>query len=151
MTEFWKIIGSSALTSGEEVEEAVAAVGRRLSGLAESELIQFDKELREHLFRIDKKELADIPVTLSSGQVLTQTDDYFLYARCACVLGGESRYAGAQVEVPEFAQFVVPYAQRAEELIYLAADVYEERTGLEFPSDVTFPIDTGSNKEGWLP
>ena len=67
-------------------------VSSRLEGLRPVDLIRFVQQLQEHVFRLDRRELAEIPVLLAGGLELPQTSDHFLYARCRCVLAGKDAF-----------------------------------------------------------
>jgi hypothetical protein len=77
---------------GPEVDAALDGILERLDELTPDELIEFRKGLNESLYRIDRRDLAEVPVFLSGGMRSSQTSDHFLYARCACVLAAEHVY-----------------------------------------------------------
>jgi hypothetical protein len=147
--DFWAIIGSSNGSDAADIKRALAQISERLAPLESSELEDFIRELREALYRLDQRKLAEVPVRLADGTQADQSDDHFLYARCACVLAGEQAFLAASVSETEFARYVGVDAQFAEELLYLATDRYEQLTGRR-PMVARFRrIDSGSNEAEW--
>ncbi|WP_083936242.1 DUF4240 domain-containing protein [Nocardiopsis ganjiahuensis] len=68
------------------------------------------------------------------GSVL-QTEDDFLYSRCACVLSGCRAYEGVLRDVRNFKKYLEAELHGAEGLLYLAGEVYERKTGEEMTLD----------------
>ncbi|MFJ4859490.1 DUF4240 domain-containing protein [Streptomyces sp. NPDC088748] len=149
MTEFWRIIGSNPAQSGDDVRSALDRVSGRLDELDAADLVRFSEKLREALYGIDRRELAEIPVVLAGGLELPQTSDHFLYARCACVLTGRDAYDATLRTSSEFSRFVSPFSQAAEGLLYLAPGVYEKKVGSGMGMVSAFPIESMSNVQGW--
>ncbi|MFF6853920.1 DUF4240 domain-containing protein [Streptomyces bacillaris] len=128
---------------------ALYRVAGRLDKLNASDLVKFSEELREALYGIDERELAEIPVVLAAGLDLPQTSDHFLYARCACILAGRDAYDAALRSASEFTCFARPFSQAAEGLLYLAPSVYKKKVGAEIGAVGVFPIESMSNAQGW--
>jgi hypothetical protein len=149
VVDFWAVIGSSNGSGSDEIKRALTRISERLAELESSELENFIRQLREALYRLDQRNLAEVPVRLASGMRADQSDDHFLYARCACVLAGEKAFRAAAVSEDEFANYVGIDAQSAEELLYLAPDRYEELTGRRPMVAGLRRIDSGSNKAEW--
>lgn len=150
MIDFWSIIGSNSTQSRDDVLSALDRVSGRLDELDADDLVKFSEKLREALYGIDRRALAEIPVVLAGGLELPQTSDHFLYARCACILAGRDAYDATLRESVEFARFVRPFAQAAEGLLYLAPSVYEKKFGDEMGMVSGFPIESMSNAQGWV-
>ncbi|GAB3676300.1 hypothetical protein GCM10027589_46450 [Actinocorallia lasiicapitis] len=150
MEEFWEVIGTNLLRDEAGLKTALAGVSRRLEGLYPYELIDFSRRLSEVLYLIDRRDFASIPVDLGGGRIYEQTSDHFLYARCACVLSGMVEYEEVALSGAGFDRYVHPFAQTAESLLYLAPAAYEQKIGggLRLPVP-PFPIESGSNPEGW--
>jgi hypothetical protein len=129
MVDFWWVVGSNPVRGSADIEAALSGVRSRLRELGLAELTEFQERLVEHLDVINRGDLAAIPVELSSGQVFEQTEDHFLYARCACVLSGEQSVRAVLDDELSFAQFVTPRLQSAEMLLHEARTEYESRTG----------------------
>lgn len=149
MTDFWRTIGSNPARSGDDVRQALDRVSGRLDELDAAELVKFAENLREALYWIDKRVLAEIPVVLAGGLELTQTSDHFLYARCACILAGKDAYYATLTISSEFTRFVSPFSQAAEGILYLAPGIYEKKFGHEMEKIDRFPIESMSNVHGW--
>ncbi|TWD75375.1 uncharacterized protein DUF4240 [Kribbella amoyensis] len=149
MTAFWRIVGSNSVRSASEVQSALEQVSGQLRELDPDGLVQFEGKLREAPHTIDRRELAEIPVSLAGGLELPQTSDHFLYARCACILSGQDAYDAVLLAASEFSRFVRPYAQAAEELLYLASGTYEKKVGEESSLKAMFPLESTSNVQGW--
>lgn len=127
--DFWAVIGSRSIQDASDVDAALAEIGYRLHLLALEDLVAFQGQLAEQLEALDLNGLASIPVQLSNGAVFEQTDDHFLYARCACLLAGREAAGRAIADPEQFGQFIAPRLQSAEALLYLARNEYRQRTG----------------------
>jgi hypothetical protein len=149
MIDFWGTVGRHALRDGAEVAAALNDVAGRLDGMRPLGLTLFAGRLREYLYRLDRKEFAELEVTLANGEVLPQTADSFLYARCACVLAGEVEYRRVVKGEASFDRFTKPYLQAAESLLYLPEQAYEQKTGRRMRVHSEFPIEWMSNRQGW--
>ncbi|CUU61244.1 Protein of unknown function (DUF4240) [Parafrankia irregularis] len=149
MADFWQIIGESRARDASDLESALDRLSAQLNGLSPAELMHFAEQLRESLYYLDRREIAEIPVRVPGGLKFPQTSDHFLYARCACVLAGEDAYNAALQYGAEFERFVKPFVQEAEGLLYLASDLYEEKTGRKMEVGRNFPIESMSNVQGW--
>ncbi|QYN18903.1 DUF4240 domain-containing protein [Amycolatopsis sp. DSM 110486] len=111
MTDFWKVIGSSSVQDESEIDSALERISAELSALAPDALTHFVERLRESLYRIDRRDLAEVPMVLANGLKLPQTSDHFLYARCACILAGERVYGDILSSGVGFERFVAPFGQ----------------------------------------
>jgi len=149
VTDFWKVIGSSSVQDESEIDSALERISGQLSTMAPDVLTRFVERLREALYRIDRRDLAEVPVVLANGLKFPQTSDHFLHARCACILAGEKTYDEVLSSGVGFDRFVAPFAQEAEGLLYLASEQYERKTASKMNVENHFPIESGSNIQGW--
>ncbi|WP_405525512.1 DUF4240 domain-containing protein [Streptomyces canus] len=149
MTDFWKVIGSSSVQDESEINSALERISGQLSAMTPDALTRFVERLRESLYQIDRRDLAEVPVTLANGLELPQTSDHFLYARCACILAGERAYDEVRSSGLGFDRFVAPFAQEAEGLLYLASEQYERKTASRMNVESYFSIESRSNIQGW--
>ncbi|MFF4599826.1 DUF4240 domain-containing protein [Amycolatopsis sp. NPDC001319] len=149
MTDFWEVIGSSSVEDDSEIESALERISGQLSAMTPDALTRFVERLRESLYRIDRRDLAEVPVALANGLKLPQTSDHFLYARCACILAGERVYGDVLSSGFGFERFVAPFAQEAEGLLYLASEEYERKTASRMNVESYFSIESRSNTQGW--
>jgi Protein of unknown function (DUF4240) len=131
MVDFWIIIGTNELTSGKSVTAALAKVKRRLAANArsQSQLAEFDQWLQQQIDQLDRKQFFDLPVFAADGRKFSQTEDHFLYARCACILTGTAAMTGVLAGRRSFEDFAAIRLQRAELLLYLAAEISDQRQG----------------------
>ncbi|MFE9439199.1 DUF4240 domain-containing protein [Streptomyces sp. NPDC006602] len=146
---FWEIVQVSAPTSPEE---QCAIIRDRLCRLRPQEIKDFADRLAEILFRLDLKILADIPVAgvvSGSGRPVKQSEDRFLYARCAAVLSGPDAVARVLSRAEEFSPFTSDEAAEAEELLEIAPTAFESVTGDSWDHIEPYDYETGSNSEGW--
>jgi hypothetical protein len=149
MTDFWRLIGAHPLETADDVRDSLEQISTRLDALDPPDLELFVEELQEHLYRIDRRDLAEIPVVLADGRQFPQTADHFLYARCACILAGEEEYRRSERSSSGFARFVKPSVQSAEGLLYLAPSIYEKKVGRQMDVASRFSVESMSNREGW--
>jgi len=148
MSAFWSVIGASPVHDASEVDSALEKISLRLDEMAPDALGRFAESLHEALFRIDRRELAEIPVYFS-GLEFEQTSDHFLYARCACILAGEKIYGEVLESGAGFELFVAPAQQGAECLLYLASEIYERKVGEQLNCQSFLPVESMSNVQGW--
>ncbi|MFJ8495788.1 DUF4240 domain-containing protein [Streptomyces sp. NPDC094038] len=149
MTDFWKVIGSSSVQDASEIDSALERISGQLSAMTPDALTRFVERLRESLYRIDRRDLAEVPVVLAGGLKLPQASDHFLYARCACILAGKEAYGDVLSSGAGFDRFVAPFAQEAEGLLYLASEQYEKKTGSKMKVESYSSIESRSNSQGW--
>ena len=149
MIDFWKAVGTRDLKDEDDVAAALRSVSARLGDASPLDLTLFDDRLREYLFRLDRREFASIEVALPDGTALPQTNDHFLYARCACVLAGEREFSTVLQTGSGFEKYTAPVMQSAEGLLYVGQELYESRTGREFSSRSEFRLEWMSNTAGW--
>jgi hypothetical protein len=149
VVDFWKIIGSNSVESSDEVKSALDRVAGRLGELEPGDLVDFVEKLHENLYRIDRRELAEIPVILAGGLRLPQTSDHFLHVRCACILAGRDEYEASLASSDTFTRFVKPYALAAEGLLHIASNVYENKFGGDLEVASGYPVESMSNLQGW--
>ena len=128
VNDFWRIIGTNDLTTSATVTVALARVKARLAATASSvaHLREFDQWLEEQLRQLDRKDFFDSPVISSEGKRFRQTDDHFLYSRCACILTGATAMAEVLAGRRSFIDFTAIPLQRAELLLYLAKEIGEK-------------------------
>jgi hypothetical protein len=152
--EFWNLIGSNSIRDDDEIDTVLRRISGQLKAMTPDDLFRFHDQLCEALFVIDRREFAEVPARLKNGDIseIPQSDDYFLYARCACVLAGRDVYGAILKSGIGFDRFAETFAQKAEGLLYLAMVEYENKTGAAMSAmDLRscFPVDTGSNDQAW--
>ncbi|GIM97818.1 DUF4240 domain-containing protein [Paractinoplanes toevensis] len=127
--DFWTVVGSCSIVDRSDVEAALTDVENRLRALDLEGLVAFQGHLAVELEALNLGSLASIPIELPSGAVFDQTEDHFLYARCACLLSGRASAHEVISDPGQFSVFVAPRLQSAETLLYLARNEYRRRTG----------------------
>ncbi|WP_405772919.1 DUF4240 domain-containing protein [Streptomyces sp. NBC_01538] len=146
---FWEIIQMDTPTASED---QCAVIQDRLCRLSAQEIKDFSDRLAEILFRLDLKVLADIPVAgaaSGSGRPVKQSEDRFLYARCAAVLSGPDAVARVLSRADDFSPFTSDEAAVAEDLLEVAPAAFESVTGDSWDHVEAYDYETGSNSEGW--
>lgn len=145
----WDVIGRGDVSSEQAVESRIEQVRSALEALPESRLADFQRWLASRLFDIDRRAYAEIPARLSDGSEMKQSSDFFLYARCACILAGEESWRDIIGGNASFSAFTSTLSQGAESLLYLAAEVSEERFGRTLKVTDGPSYETGSNSAWW--
>jgi hypothetical protein len=135
--QFWQIITLLNWSETGDNEAVVAPLVAHLASLPVSFIYQFEDKLSEKLFNLDTKSHA------SSFNEPFSADD-FLYTRCAVVANGKKTYEQILMDPS-----VMPTEIDFEPLLYVASDAYALKTGKTFEYVADFPIETGSNKNGW--
>jgi hypothetical protein len=127
MSDFWNVIGRNELSSAESVATALAKVEARLAAAATSSayLREFDQWLSRQVSLLDREELFKVKVVNRDGKEFRQSEDHFLYARCACILAGSAAVSDVLAGRRSFADFTAIRLQSAELLLYLAAELQE--------------------------
>lgn len=147
---FWdNVIGVNSLTSPDEVREAMDGVKRRLAATSPATVSEFDRWLSRQLYLLDRKELFDLPAITSDNNERPQTDDSFLYARCACVLAGHQAFTEVANGRRSFTDFSKVSLFGAEFLLYAAEEVCNEVFSTEIIRLDSWPVTTGSNRKYW--
>jgi hypothetical protein len=145
----WAIIGRGDVSSEQAVESRLDEVRATLAALPEPRLAAFQRWLAARLFEIDRRAYAEVPARLSDGSEMEQSADFFLYARCACVLAGEERWREILEGKVSFSAFTSTASQGAESLLYLAMDISEERFGRTVRATDALSYESGSNSDWW--
>jgi hypothetical protein len=127
--DFWSIVGRNVNSDRSDTDAAIAAIEERLKALDVARLVEFQDQLGQQLHRLDQGSLASIGVEFPGMSARGQTEDHFLYARCACILTGEEAVRSVLADPARFGDFVAPRLQAAELLLYVAHQEYESRTG----------------------
>jgi hypothetical protein len=145
----WDVVGRGDVSSKQAVESRIEEVRSALGVLPEPRLADFQRWLASRLFDIDRRAYAEIPARLSDGSEMMQSSDFFLYARCACILAGEESWRDIIGGNASFSAFTATVSQGAESLLYLAAEVSEERFGRTVRVTDRPSFETGSNSAWW--
>ncbi|MFD9575354.1 DUF4240 domain-containing protein [Streptomyces sp. NPDC059982] len=142
--EFWKLIGYLDGHADElHCVQLTAILAQRPAG----EITEFGERLAEALYRLDQEQFKALPVT-DPDRPRFQTDDHFLYARCAVVAAGREVYEGVLSTSAGFAPYTAT-AMEGESLLYVASQAYLHVTGREWDMRTRYCVETRSNPEGW--
>lgn len=146
----WSTVGrANDLSSSTAVGVALSEVRARLAATSPEEVSLFDQWLNQRLFDLDRQAFYNAPVHLRDGKIGRQSEDHFLYARCACVLAGRENFEGILEGGLSFSRFADTRLQSAENLLYLAEEVCEETFGMPLERLASPPLEAGSNHEFW--
>jgi hypothetical protein len=149
-SDFWAtVIHDNLLISRESVMKALTNVKKRLAATSPVQLADFDQWLSCQLYDLDRKEFFDSPVIDKDGNIFPQTDDHFLYARCACVLSGRAAFASVLKGRLSFTEFTSIYMQSAEMLLDVAGEVCTETFGVDIVRRNSPRLAAGSNQKYW--
>ncbi|WP_235023629.1 DUF4240 domain-containing protein [Streptomyces sp. WAC05374] len=102
-----------------------------------ADVLGFAEQLSWALYRLDREEYGD---ALSSDQ--------FLYTRAAVVAAGRQEYESVLRDPQRF----TPYADglvRAEALLHVADNAYEQLTGEEWDRGTRYGYESYANTAGW--
>jgi uncharacterized protein DUF4240 len=131
------------------VATRIEEVRSALEELPEPRLADFQRWLARRLFDIDRRVCAEVPARFSDGSEMKQSSDFFLDARCACILAGEESWRAIFEGNASFAAFTATASQGAESPLYLAAEVSEEKFGRTVRVTDRPSYETGSNSAWW--
>ncbi len=135
---FWEIIGRTKSASAGELEAQLEAIKIELSGLPESEVVEFDRifgELKDRAYHWDLWGAAYI---IGGGC----SDDAFMDFRNWLISMGRDVYENALADVETLADLEIGDDSFFEELAYVASEVYEQKTGGDIPYlPHDFPVD----------
>jgi len=150
---FWQLVESiPAAPQAPDFEEA----SRSLAGCSMGEIVGFDARLTLALYDLDGPEnLAWFEQNDPLGLGFA-SDDAFLYARCASVLGGQESWASAVEQgTLDWGQDEPDVDGVSERLLWLALDAAlaqglteDEYLDLQFDA-IPLSYESGSNKDRW--
>jgi hypothetical protein len=137
--DFWALIALLG-QPGANNEEAREGLERLISALAKrtrTDIKRFEETLAYKLFLLD---------TEAHAQASDNSDDGFLYARCAVVASGPAHYQSVLADPA-----ATRWDREFEDLLAVAPSAYERKTGEDFDYVTGCSYETGSNPTGWPP
>ncbi len=145
---FWALI---TLLEGAADEDGCEQLTEELTGRSAEDIIGFAERLAEALFWLDQECFGLIPVADLSepDEPFEQSDDFFLYSRCAVVAAGREAYAEVFADPELYGRYTASDAMYAEPLLYVAARAYEQLTGADWEHATQYERESYSNSEGW--
>jgi hypothetical protein len=144
---FWGLIDLLDWRHDGDDERVVKPVVDRLASLADAEIGSFHEILAQKLYDLDGRAWArESGADIWRGDADRLSVDGFLYARAAVVARGRAVFDAVLAEPTE-----MPKNAAFESLLYVAANAYERKTGLEWDDldDTEVSYETFSNEEGW--
>ncbi|WP_286158424.1 DUF4240 domain-containing protein [Streptomyces sp. CB03911] len=145
--DFWTLID---LLGDRRCCDYATALAEALAELPPARIVDFEERLAEALYRLDRREFGTLPVIDmgSPEKPFPQSDDTFLYSRCAVVAAGRAEYEAVLADPALFAPHTAT-TLHGEDLLHLAEEAYEEATGEEWDIVTEFDYESCSNKDGW--
>lgn len=140
--EFWALIAKLDWSKSDDNNRIIEPVVAALSQMPVAKIYQFYDILSEKLWHLDTSAHADAMMRDDPDDYFS--DDEFLYTRCCVVANGKEAYQSVRSDPSNF-----PADLAFEDLLYVAANAYERKTGKRFLSTPAFNFETGSNKQGW--
>jgi hypothetical protein len=135
--DFWPLIALLGQPT-DDLDAAMRGWERLVSALAArtvTDIKRFEEALTYKLFLLD---------TRAHAEAADNSDDGFLYARCAAVAAGPESYAYVLADPAR-----MDGDREFEDLLSAARTAYERKTGEEFEYDTGCSYETGSNPNGW--
>jgi hypothetical protein len=123
-----------------------ARLQEELARRAPDEIVGFEYRLASLLYRLDRRDLAEIPAVDWPGEL---SNDGFLYARCAVVVAGKASYYEVLSDPSKFVRFTSAEAGHAELVLDVAGRAFADATGSEWEYIAPVDYETGSNMDGW--
>ncbi|HEY4249245.1 MAG TPA: DUF4240 domain-containing protein [Lacunisphaera sp.] len=133
--EFWKII-EAARAGAKNGEADMGAIKRNLKGMKAEDVQGFDSELQRRRAESYRWDLWAVAYIVNGGC----SDDGFDYFRGWLISKGRKYFETAMADPTRAADDAERDANECEDLLYIPASVYEEKTGRVLPkSEVSFP------------
>ncbi|MCA2214106.1 DUF4240 domain-containing protein [Jidongwangia harbinensis] len=143
---FWNLVGLVGGYPPSDEVSSFAGLEAALMDLDRGEILSFEDKLAECLYVLDRRSFADVQ-TIDTGRA--QSNDSFLYNRCAVVVAGEVAYNEVLSSVRSFQDFTHSHVPSSEGLLYVAQKAYERAVGEPWQHNSPHDYETGSNEEGW--
>jgi len=128
-TTFWKLIEDAKQLSGGNPELQVAELTDALSALEVSDIIAFDARFDQLMAVSYTRELWAAAYIINGGC----SNDCFDYFRGWLIAQGEAIFHNALHDPETLVEVVEPEEAELEEILYVADEAYERKTGQELP------------------
>jgi len=140
--DFWAIIEKLDWSKLGQNEAVLAPAIEALSKMPLASIHQFEDILSKKLWQLDTRQHA---IASLNGKDLNQlSDDYFLYDRCGVVANGKAFFEKILSHPTEW-----PIGYSFSQLLNLASDSFQLKTGKAFIHSPKYNYETGSNETGW--
>ena len=143
---FWSLIDLIGGYPPEDEVESFKRVEHALALLEDYEILGFEDLLAEMLYKIDRREFAEL-LTEDTGR--EQSTDSFLYNRCAVVVAGRVAYEEVSDRSRPFSSFTSSHVASSEPLLYLAEGAYGRKGDRKWDHVSPLNYETGSNSAAW--
>lgn len=138
---FWNIIDLIDLGA----DDPLGMAREKLAGMTEKQIRQFEEALAHKLYKLDtEKHAMEIGDPSYVDEETFFSPDFFLYARCLAVARGKTAYEHV-LKHPE----AMPKDDEFEELLTLASEAFEAKTGEEWDYFPSRDYETFGNERGW--
>ena len=141
---FWTIIDMLDWEKGTDKQAILAPALKELQYYSIKSIYRFQDILANKLFQLDQQEIAENMGENKYRENHHFSVDTFLYARAAVVANGEAFFKKVLREPSNMLKEFT-----FEALLYLAADVYQQKTGAPWDYLPSPSYETYSNREGW--
>ena len=128
-TTFWKLIEDAKQRSGGNPERQVAELTDALTALKASDIIAFEARFDQVMAVSYKRELWAAAYIINGGC----SNDCFDYFRGWLIAQGEAVFHNALHDPETLVEVVEPEEAELEEIVYVAQEGYERKTGQELP------------------
>jgi Protein of unknown function (DUF4240) len=133
---FWNLIDSSRAATTDP-DRQIDRLRKLLQPLDTTELLDFERELRLRLAESYRWDLWAVAYIVNGGC----SDDGFDYFRGWLICQGRQYFEEALRNPESAANHAEPDANECEDMLYVAASIYKQRTGEYPPRSVTMPED----------
>ena len=140
---FWKII-ESAREEDQEPEAVAAVVRATLESLPASDVLEFERELTARRAESYRWDLWAVAYIANGGC----SDDGFEYFRGWLIAKGRSYFDAALADAVRAADDAEPDANECEDILYVAASVYKQKTG-SYPPEPNIPFPKNPAGKAW--
>lgn len=145
---FWSLIDTGRAEAGHDIEGHFESLEAALSGCSHEELIDFERLLDHYMNQTYTWELWADDYIINGGC----SDDGFEYFRVWLISQGKSAVKNALTDPESLAELIPDdsdWEAEFEELLYLAQNIYEQKTGNEMPRSSHLPHPKNPSGERW--
>lgn len=143
LSQFWKIIGDACAGASDD-EDFLGRIDSYLRALKPEELLEFETHFNKMNAQAYSWNLWGAAYLMNGGC----SDDGFDYFRAWLIAQGQETFETALEDPDSLAALADPEGE-LEELIYLAGEAYEEKTGEEMPDSVFEGAEQPDLGQGW--
>ena len=127
---FWKLIEQSKRGT-EDCDEQAEKLTEILEKLTQEEVVSFDKHFQSLRIQAYTWDLWGVAYLINGGC----SDDGFDYFRAWLIAQGRKRFEAALQDAESVSSYAEPDECECEDILYVTAQVYEEKAGSPLPDD----------------